>query len=84
MTMKLINIFKCEGVLCCGLLKPDFHCEHLISFLFKLISVVIKIRNIFPDIKSLAGNKEVTQILINCRKIPLKTSKTSFVFTVDS
>lgn len=32
MTMKLINIFKCEGVLCCGLLKPDFHCEHLISF----------------------------------------------------
>lgn len=60
MTVNLINIFKCEGVLCCGLLKLDFHCEHLISFLFKLISVVIKIRNIFSDIKSLAGNKSDT------------------------
>jgi len=60
MTVNLINIFKCEGVLCCGLLKLDFHCEHLISFLFKLISVVIKIRNIFSDIKSLTGNKSDT------------------------
>ena len=83
MTMNLINIFKREGVLCCSLIKLDFHCEYIISFLFKQISVVIKIGNIFSDIKSLAGNK-VTQALINCGKIPLKTSKTSFVFTVDS
>lgn len=54
--------------MCCGLLKPDFHCEHLISFLFKLISVIIKIRNIFPDIKSLAGKKEVTQVLQTAEK----------------
>lgn len=58
MTMNLINIFKREGVLCCSLIKLDFHCEYIISFLFKLISVVIKIGNIFSDIKSLAGNSD--------------------------
>lgn len=45
--MNLINIFKCEDVLSSGLLKQDFHCESLISFLFTLISVDIKIRKIF-------------------------------------
>lgn len=71
MTMNLINIFKCEDVLRSGLRKLVFHCEYLISFLFTLISVVIRMGNIFLT-KSLAGNKKVTQVLINYKKSTFK------------
>ena len=42
MTMNLINIFKREGVLCCSLIKLDFHCEYIISFYSNEFQLLLK------------------------------------------